>query len=467
MRNNPEKTLATEEFLGSSFRDPAGYLYSDKNGDIYRQINIAGKEDYDLLMSSGLYEALVNKHLLVGHKELKKSLTTNFYKTIKPTKVNFISYPFEWSFSQLRDAALLTLKIQKIALKHGMTLKDASAYNVQFYKGKPIFIDTLSFEKYQQGEPWQAYRQFCQHFLAPLSLMAYKDQRLNQLFRTYIDGVPLDLADKLLPLKARIKPSLYMHLILHSKAQKNRAGVAKRPTGTVKKSNLEAILLNLENSVKKLNPKISKTEWGEYYQNTNYTVKSADKKAEIIKEFCKNLKLKSANDFGGNNGRYSRVLNSLGIETICNDIDINAVESNYKHIRDKGEVLMLPLLIDLTNPGGTIGWANDERPSIDQRFNTDLSMVLALIHHLAISNNLPFSNISKYFAKFSPYLIIEFVPKQDSQVQILLATRKDIFKNYNEDSFKKAFSTDFKLLKEQKIAGTHRTLYLFERLNDA
>ena len=192
---------------------------------------------------------------MVDHKELKDSSKSDAYKTIKPTKISFISYPFEWSFSQLQDAALLTLKIQKIALKHGMTLKDASAYNVQFYKGKPIFIDTLSFEKYQEGEPWQAYRQFCQHFLAPLSLMAYKDQPLNQLFRTYIDGVPLDLANKLLPLKARIKPSMYMHLVLHSKAQMNKAGVAKRPTSTVKKSNLEAILLNLEKVVKEAKTK--------------------------------------------------------------------------------------------------------------------------------------------------------------------------------------------------------------------
>lgn len=465
MRNSSKNKLTTEEFLGSSFRDPAGYLYSDKKGDIYRQINNFGKEDYDLLMSSGLYKILVSKQLLIDHKELKKP-STEYYKIIKPTKISYISYPFEWSFGQLQDAALLTLRIQRIALKHGMTLKDASAYNVQFHKGKPIFIDTLSFEKYQEGKPWQAYRQFCQHFLAPLSLMAYTDQRLNQLFRSHIDGVPLDLANKLLPLKARIKPSLYMHLVLHSRAQINKAGLAKRPTSTVKKSNLEAILLNLKNAVKKLSPKLSKTEWGEYYQNTNYTVKSADKKAEIIKDFCKNLNIKSANDFGGNNGRYSRVLNSLAIETVCNDIDINAVEANYKHVKDKDEKLMLPLLIDLTNPGGAIGWANDERLSIDHRLKTDLSMVLALIHHLAISNNLPFTKISKFLARFSPYLIIEFVPKQDSQVKILLATRNDIFDDYNEEGFKKAFCNDFKLLKEKNISGTHRTLYLFKRIND-
>ena len=347
-----------------------------------------------------------------------------------------------------------------------MVLKDASAYNVQFYKGKPIFIDTLSFEKYNSGDPWQAYRQFCQHFLAPLSLMVYTDQRLGQLYRTYIDGVPLDLANTLLPLKARIKPSIYMHIVLHSKAQKSKASVGQKPTTKVSQQNLDAILSNLLNSIKKLKPKLSKTEWGEYYENTNYTVQSADKKSQIITDFCKGLEIKKAIDFGGNNGRYSRVLASMGINTICNDIDINAVESNYKHVRNKNEELMLPLLVDLTNPGGGLGWANDERPSIQQRFKVDMSMALALIHHLAISNNLPFVKIAQYLAKFSPYLIIEFVPKEDSQVQILLATRKDIFDSYDEAGFKKAFGVYYDLLKEQKIAGTERTLYLFKRLNN-
>jgi ribosomal protein L11 methylase PrmA len=257
-----------------------------------------------------------------------------------------------------------------------------------------------------------------------------------------------------------------MHIVLHSKAQKSKASVGQKPTTKVSQQNLDAILSNLHSSAKKLKPKLSKTEWGQYYENTNYTLHSADKKSQIITDFCKGLKLKKAIDFGGNNGRYSLVLTSLGINTICNDIDINAVESNYKHVRSKKEVLILPLLVDLTNPGGGIGWANDERPSIDQRFKVDMSMALALIHHLAISNNLPFVKIAQYFAKFSPYLIIEFVPKEDSQVQILLATRKDIFDSYDEAGFKKAFGVYYDLIKEQKIAGTKRTLYLFKRLNN-
>jgi len=200
------------KLLTSSFRDPSGFLF-EKDGELYRQINVSYFKDYDMLMTSGLYKELIDKKLLIPHKE-------QGYEIIKPEKIPFISYPYEWTFSQLKDTALLTLKIMKISLEHGMILKDASAYNVQFIGCKPIFIDTLSFEKYKEGEAWVAYKQFCQHFLAPLALMAYMDVRLNSLFKSFIDGIPLDLANKLLPIKAKMKPSLFMHLSLNSKFQK-------------------------------------------------------------------------------------------------------------------------------------------------------------------------------------------------------------------------------------------------------
>ena len=186
--------------ISGSFRDPSGFLFS-QDGLIYRQINNCYKENYDYLINSGLYKDLLNSGLLISHKEVGSAYarSNDAYKIIRPEPLVFISYPYEWCFSQLRDAALLTLKIQKKSLQHGMSLKDCSAYNIQFKKSKPIFIDTLSFEKYEADRPWVAYKQFCQHFLVPLALMVYKDIRLSQLFRIYIDGIPLDLAIKLLP----------------------------------------------------------------------------------------------------------------------------------------------------------------------------------------------------------------------------------------------------------------------------
>ena len=192
------KTFVSAE--PSSFRDPSGFVFR-LNGTLFRRINRSYAQDYDLLMGSSLYVQLTARGSLIEHTELDEPgfNDADFYKTIQPREIGFISYPYEWSFSQLKDAALLTLDIQLSALEHGMTLKDASAYNIQFEHGRPVLIDTLSFEKYSEGAPWVAYRQFCQHFLSPLALMAKTDVSLSQLSRVFIDGVPLELASRLLP----------------------------------------------------------------------------------------------------------------------------------------------------------------------------------------------------------------------------------------------------------------------------
>jgi hypothetical protein len=189
-----------------SFRDPAGFVYRQQ-GDLRRQVNLVYREHYDQLMASGLYEELARDRLLIPHEELEDLAWEPglAYKVIRPEPIEFISYPYEWSFSQYQDAALATLEIQRRALGRGMTLKDCSAYNVQFQRGRPIFIDTLSFEAYREGSPWVGYRQFCEHFLAPLALMSLKDHRLNQLARANIDGIPLDLAVRLLPIRSRFR----------------------------------------------------------------------------------------------------------------------------------------------------------------------------------------------------------------------------------------------------------------------
>ena len=203
----------------SSFRDPSGFVFWSKE-NIFRQVNQPYRQDYDFLMSSGLYDTLVEKELLISHQEVDQFPRDqlSFYKIIKPERIAFISYPYEWCFSQLKDASLLTLHIQKTALEFGMSLKDCSAYNVQFRYGKPVFIDTLSFERYKEGDPWKAYRQFCQHFLAPLALMSHIDLRLNQLSRVFVDGIPLDLTSNLLPFKTRFSLALFVHIHLHAKS---------------------------------------------------------------------------------------------------------------------------------------------------------------------------------------------------------------------------------------------------------
>jgi len=453
----------TGKLVKGSFRDPAGYMYRDAKGVLLRRITPLGMADFEAVQASGLYEELTDAGLLVSHRMAGKPGKAG--AVLQPEEIAIISYPFEWSFSMLKDAALATLEIQRRALARNISLKDASAYNIQFAGGKPVLIDTLSFEPYEAGKPWVAYGQFCRHFLAPLTLMAHVDIRLSQLLREYIDGVPLDLAAKLLPRRARLRPNLFMHIVMHAKAQDSKGGQHKSTGSSVAKRNLLAIIDSLERTVRGLSPKASRTEWADYYRgNTNYSDAAAKKKRALVKKFAAEIPdLKIAIDLGGNDGNYSRVFSERGALTVCADIDPFAVEANYRRVRDAKETHLLPLLVDLTNPGGALGWANEERTPIDTRARADAVMALALIHHLAISNNVPLGMIAEYFGRFAPFLIVEFVPKQDSQVQKLLATRKDVFPDYTETGFEQAFGEHFEMVKRGPIAGSERSLYLFKR----
>jgi hypothetical protein len=403
-------------------------------------------------MSGGLYKELTDKGLLISHKELKDPVQSKEgYKIIQPEKIPLISYPYEWSFSQLKDAALLTLEIQKIAMKHGMSLKDASAYNVQFLKGRPVFIDTLSFEIAEKPKPWVAYKQYCQHFLAPLSLMAQTDVSLSKLMRTNIDGIPLDVASKLLPRRSRFSFGLMTHIHMHAKSQIRHASSAKDSVKTkgISQNALAGIINNLVSTTKKLNWKQNRTEWGEYYTFTNYNDKSFSTKKKIIDKYIDIAKPKTVWDLGANNGLFSRIASDKGISTVAFDIDPIAVEANYHKVRKDREENILPALMDLTNPSPALGWAHQERESVEQRGPVDMVFSLALIHHLAISNNLPLESVAEYFARLGRHLVIEFVPKGDSQVNILLATREDIFPNYTEEGFEKAFSSSYEILEKK------------------
>lgn len=459
---------STAKKLAPSFRDPSGFLFQ-RNDLLFRQINNCYKDEYDLLMSCGLYEKLVQKQMLIPHQELDAPayVPELSYKVILPQKVNFISFPYEWSFSQLKDAALQTLRIQKTALQAGMILKDASAYNIQFHNGSPTLIDSLSFAKYIEGKPWVAYRQFCQHFLAPLALMSLADIRLNKLLQIYIDGIPLDLASKLLPPLSWLKGGILSHVHLHAYAQKRfskpREESAKENI-RVSKEAMIGLVESLTNTIKKLSWKVNNTDWANYYQETNYSNEAFEQKKHIVYDLIHDLAPKSILDLGANTGEFSRLGQDIeGCQIISTDIDPGAVELNYRECKKARIKNILPLLIDLTNPSPAIGWSNTERQSFFQRAPVDLLLALALIHHLAISNNVPLQDIAHTLASLGKNLIIEFVPKEDSQVKRLLASREDIFHNYTSEGFLQAFTHDFILQKQIPITGTCRTIYWFSQ----
>ncbi len=455
----------TEGIIQSSFRDPSGFLFFEGES-IYRQVNNSYKENYDLLMNSGLYQTLIDAKLLIPHEEADIGLarTDSAYKVLKPEMVPFISYPYEWCFSQLKDAALATLEIQKTALNYGMVLKDATAYNIQFFNGKPVFIDTLSFEKYEEGSPWVAYRQFCQHFLAPLALMSYKDILLNQLFKIYIDGVPLELASSLLPIRTRFTVSMLSHIHLHAKSQKYFSDKTVDVSGRkVNRLSLLGIIDNLESAISKLKWKAHGTEWAEYYNDTNYSDTAFDEKQDLVSRYIDEVQPASVWDLGANIGTFSRISSNKGIQTVSFDIDPACVENNYIESVKNNESKILPLLLDLTNPSPSIGWEHSERMSFIERGPVDAVIALALIHHLAISNNVPLYRIANFFGKICRNLIIEFVPKNDSQVQRLLSSRIDIFPDYTKEHFEEQFSNEFTIIKSSRITDSERDLYLMEK----
>ena len=455
------------EYVDGSFRDPSGHVFY-KGNDIFRSVNNSYKDNYDLLINTGLFQNLIEKKYIVKHEEtdFDKHNEDKIYQIIKPELIPFISYPYEWSFSQLKDAAILTLNIQLVALEHSMILKDASAYNIQFKDDKPIFIDTLSFEKYEDGKPWQAYQQFCQHFLSPLCLMSYTDIRLSQLLKLYIDGIPLDLTSKLLPFKSFFSFGILSHLHLHAYFQ-NYYSNKKKDTNNIKQVNKKDIINiceNLKNLIINLKWSPKGTEWFNYYtDNNNYEDETMTFKKEFVLNNTKKISPNLVWDLGSNTGKFSRISSELGFRTISFDIDPACVELNYLQMKRKSEKNLLPLQLDLTNPSPSIGWANNERSEIYKRNRPDLLLSLALIHHLVITYNIPMSKISELFSNLSANLIIEFVPKSDTQVKKLLTTKKNKFEEYNQENFERIFKKNFEILSVKKVLKSERVIYYMRR----
>jgi len=360
---------------------------------------------------------------------------------------------------------LMTLRIQKIALEHGMMLKDSSAYNIQFKNGNPVLIDTLSFEIYMEGKPWAAYRQFCQHFLAPLALMSFTDIRLNQLLKCFLDGIPLDLASRLLPFKTKLRFPLLMHIHLHAKAQKKYEHKGSASGNIqIKRSNLIALTDSLIAVVNKQVHKKQDTEWGKYYTFTNYSDGAFNHKKEVIAGFLKNTDTRTLWDLGANTGEFTQVASQSGIDCIAFDFDPLAIETYYNHLKQEKITNVLPLIMDLTNPTPSIGWSGEERMSFSERPHPDTILALALIHHLAIPNNLPLKRVAEFLSELCQHLVIEFVPKTDSQVKKLLESRRDVFTGYNEENFEKEFSVFFTIIARERIRDSVRVLYLMKKL---
>jgi SAM-dependent methyltransferase len=457
----------TREADGASFKDPSGFVFQ-QNGAFYRQVNHAYREEYDLFLRSGLYGELSKRKLLVSHEEVtqKAPLPDEAYKILKPEQIPFISYPYEWSFGMLKDAAIKTLEIQELALQYGMSLKDASAYNIQYLDGNPILIDSLSFERYRENQPWVAYGQFCRHFLAPLALMAHVDIHLSALLKTYLDGIPVDIAARLLPKKTRFSLGLAIHIHAHAgTVSRNESRGIPPKRGSFSKTAMRALIDSLKTTVEKLSWKPADTPWADYYDKTNYSGSAFDAKKRLVRRFLDACDTRTVIDLGANDGTFSRIAAESGRFVISCDIDPAGVEKNYLQVKNGSEKNVLPLLIDVMNPSSSLGWLNGERRSFFERAARDSTVLaLALVHHLAIGGNVPLPQVAKCFERLGKELIVEFVPKEDSQVQKMLSLRKDIFSEYCEEGFTAALKKYFVIEERSSVDSSIRVLFRSKRI---
>lgn len=465
-----------------SLRDPSGCVFTV--GDtIYRALRDDYEPSYEMLMQSGLYDKLVYQGLLIPHVEVDDKLEIvaradqakmpprtvsqdNWLRSriIMPERVEFISYPYEWCFSQLKAAALATLRAERLSLEFNMSLKDASAYNIQFHRGRALLIDTGSFEHYREGKPWVAYSQFIRHFLAPLTLMAKCSPEMNKLSLSYTDGIPIELACELLPWHTWLNPSLAVHLLGNKMARKTSQEKKAGTEANIKmpKEHLNALLEDLESVIERLTLKSKRSTWSHYYQDNSYSIEAASDKEKLVSNWVDQLNPKSVWDIGANNGYFSKLCADKNIFTMSLDADIRCVEDNFCNAQAANQNNLMPLVLDLTVPTPSAGWSNKERLGLASRGPAELILALALVHHLAIAQNIPLKEIAAYFAELGQNLIIEFVPKEDVQVQRLLALRDDVFDRYDQRCFEEYFSRSFDIVKKQTISDSGRVLYLMQ-----
>jgi hypothetical protein len=447
----------------ASFRDPSGFVF-ERDGIFYRQVNLSYAKHYNHFMQSGLYGILVKKGQLLVHTELSENLTgsNRYFTNLLPEQLTSISYPYEWCFSQWKDAALLTLDLMKTSMDKGMILKDATPFNIQFIDNYPVFIDTLSFELYDASKPWIAYKQFIECLLAPLLLARYCSPELVKIFQLYPDGIPLQLLTRLLPWKLRLRLPVLLHVFLPARVQAASSNTEAN-RGTFSKQKLSNIIQHLRSFILSLNIPDKKSNWNNYYQETVLSNAYLQEKLQVIGNWLGEVPIRTIQDVGTNTGLFASMAAAMGKSVIAIDADSSCIDVFYRKLKAAKTKGILPLVVDITNPSAAMGWMQQERAGFLERSHAELCMALALVHHLAIGKNIGFKQLVEYFAHSCSWLIVEFVPKSDEKVQLLLKNREDIFPDYDELHFEQAFAEKFTILKKNMLVHSGRTLFLMKK----
>lgn len=454
----------------ASFRDSYGSVFIH-NGSIYRSVFEKGRENYERARDAGIYDKLFEADLLLPHKEIcieDFCLPGTVYCLSYP-KLPLVSYPWEWPYSMLKDNALLHLRMMETLLPLGFWLRDASALNVQFDGRGLRFIDTLSIGQRPMNRPWVGYKQFCSHFLAPLSMAAYCDIRMLTLWRNFIDGIPLDLAIKVLPLLRKFHPRLFLHLSLHARYQEKSDDISHIKAGKTSASPkmsdkaLIGLIRSLSQTVQHIEWKRSSRVWEQYDTIRTYDDRDVSLKSEFIDQVIETVRPKQVWDLGGNTGEFSIIAAAKGAFVVSIDSDPACTEYLYLRMKRETKAMsVLPLTMDLANPSPGLGWNNNERLSLNSRGKTDLLLALALIHHLVISNNIPLMNIAEWFHNLTTHLLIEYIPPSDPMIQKLISRRFDEHLPYTKELFLSSFGNYFECQDEIRL-NNDRSLFMFRK----
>jgi hypothetical protein len=444
-----------------SYRDPHGYVFED-NSKFYRFVDVSYQNQYEQLMRSGLYDELIQQNLITPFKEV--NITDNSaYKILLPEQLDFLTYPYEWSFEQWKECAAVMLKINLCSIKYNMILKDATPVNFCLHKGKFIMFDILSFEFYIEGDPWVAYRQFCESFLAPISLMNYNHLQWGKLFRSSINGFELAFASKNLALKSYFNFSCLMHIHLHASIKNTALKNDGKKKAFLNKAQLIQLWVSLSNTIQSWSISgASNSLWLGYYEDDIQSDEYINLKIASINTWLAKIKPNTVIDMGANTGKFSVIASKYAEMVVAIEADPHSLNLLYNECKDLHNVY--PVYADFSDPSPAMGWQNGEKKSLLSRLNSHTTMALAVIHHLRITYNIPLQFIAKLFHQITDkFLLVEFVAKSDVKVQTMLAHRNDIFDDYTTEHFIEIFEKLFTLVDERKLLGQERVLYLWER----
>ena len=458
-----------------SYRDPAGHVFIASRR-VFRGISADAAGPFRSFVNSPFFEKHAGDHIVnteeVSPEEVNAAGVPGdeveaYGMWVEHEAVPFISYPYEWSFAALKAAASLTLKLLTDALENGYTLKDASAYNVQFIHSRPVFIDVLSFCEYREGDPFLGYKQFCEHFLAPLSLTAFSGVDFNQWFRGRLEGLDLVEVSAALPISSYLRPQVLLHIHLQAYAMRKLESIADdgngKKTRKIPRKNLVALADGLGGFITGLERK-RQSYWQKYTEKNTYEVASLRDKTRIARDFVKSNQLLRLLDLGCNTGELSNAAISAGAEQIIGiDFDCGAIDIAAREARRHDRPAQF-LFYDIANPSPDLGWNREERIALEKRLGRlDGIFCLALIHHLVIGRNIPMEEFIRWACGLARRGLIEFIPKSDPMVQGLLRYREDIFHDYNRENFERILHGVCTQVSAHTLQSTDRIIYEYAR----